>query len=118
MEEKCLREKGDICNRYIDYIKETDIRTKGKFIRSLYRLSKKITDEIFNEGLLRALEYKIDKIDSLERIFNHIIRVDNNNIEIPQADEYENRKIFQDGKISTEADPETYKKLMEDNENE
>ena len=118
VEEKCLREKGDICNRYIDYIKETDIRTKGKFIRSLYRLSKKITDEIFNEGLLRALEYKIDKIDSLERIFNHIIRVDNNNIEIPQADEYENRKIFQDGKISTEADPETYKKLMEDNENE
>ena len=117
-EEKHLREKGDICIRYLDFIKQIDIRTKGKFIRELYRLSKKITDEIFNEGLLRAIEYKITKIDSLERIFNHIIRADSSNLDIPQAEEYENRKTYQEGKISTEADPETYKELMEENENE
>lgn len=122
-EEQKLRGLGDTVCSYLDFIlaQECTIRQKPRLIRELFRLSKKMTAELFTRCLQRALQYKITSLKSIERIAGTLLEDDigePSQTEIPAADEYENRSAYQQGRISREEDLEQYGKLTEGDRHE
>jgi len=70
----------DTClTTYLDFInsRECRITQKHKFIRDLYRFSKRMSEDLFIKCIGRAIEYRIDTIDDLERIYVRILGLDN-----------------------------------------
>ena len=118
-EEKRLREMGDECCAYLDYVRSNACRIpqKPRFIRELYRLAKKMSRSLFMKVIARAFEYQISSITSIERIAAQLIKQEMNEFaDIPISNQYENRKAYQAGRFSSEADLKRYKQLMEEQE--
>jgi len=116
-EEKRLREMGQVCCAYLDYVRSKACRIpqKPRFIRELYRLAKKMSSSLFLNTIERALEYQISSIASIERISEQLINQQMHELpDIPISNQYENRKEYQVGRFSTEADLKKYKQLMEE----
>ena len=116
-EEKSLRDTGFICCEYLDFIKsdQSDVKLKSKFIRDLYHLSKKMTGPLFLECIQRVLKYHISNIDSIEKIAGGFFKNDMYQApEVSAKNDYENREEYQKGRFSKEADPDAYRKLMEE----
>ena len=120
-EEKQLREMGQLCCEYLDYVKSDACRIpyKPKFIRELHRLAKKMSKDLFLKTVLRALRYHIDSIASVERIAGQLVKNEVRHLpEVPPADLYENRKSYQEGRFSYEADLRRYNDLMQEHDDE
>ena len=118
-EEKQLRNIDRLCCEYVDYIRSNacKIPHKPKFIRDLYRLAKKMSRSLFLKTVERALHYHIDSIRSVERIAEQLVRNEVQQLpDVPLPDRYENRKSYQEGRFSSEADLKRYNELMEDQE--
>ncbi len=118
-EEAQLRNMGRVCCEYVDYVRSNacKIPHKPKFIRDLYRLAKKMSRSLFLKTVERALHYHIDSIRSVERIAEQLVRNEVQQLpDVPPADRYENRKSYQEGRFSTEADLKRYNELMEEQE--
>jgi len=116
-EEKLLRDLDPVCCEYLDFIKsdQSDVKLKPKFIRDLYNFSKKMTGALFVECITRALKYQITRIGAIENIAGRMVK--NDIYEIPEVsanNDYENREEYQKGRFSKEAAPETYQKLLEE----
>jgi hypothetical protein len=125
VEEQRLKESGDVCSAYIDFIKspECRIRQKPRLIRDIYGLSKKLETTLFNECLSRALAYKIDNAESVSRIAGELIahsdgrRAPAIEPSVP-SDDFALRASYKQGEFSFEADPTMYSDLLkEDGEN-
>jgi hypothetical protein len=120
-EEKKLRKLGDTVTGYLDFILSSEcmIKQKSRFIRELYRLSKKMTKELLLKCISRALKYKITKIASLVKIAGEFLKNNNGHqVEISLPDQYEDRPSYQKGRVSREGDLKEYQKLIEDNNHE
>ncbi len=120
-EEKILRDMNQVCCDYLDFIKsnQSDIKLKPKFIRNLYDLSKKMIGSLFLECIQRALKYQITKITAIENIAGQLVKNDFYKLpEVSINNDYEKREEYQKGRFSTEADPDTYKKLINENHQE
>ena len=120
-ERKKLREIGELCSPYIDYLEspECKVRYKAKLIRDLYRLSTKLEPALFLETVERALRYRIDSLQSFERIASGLLKRDLPALPQPSVGEsYEERKSYQQGRFSHEADPSKYKRLLEEDADE
>jgi len=120
-EEKRLREMGQICRDYLDYVQSRacKIHQKPKFIRALYRLAKQMSNALFLNTMERVFEYRIASIASIERIAEQLIRQQMPEIpDIPLSNQYENRKAYQEGCFSTEADLKQYGQLLEEQKDE
>jgi transposase len=118
-EEKYLRTIAKISGIYIDFIKseKCGIKQKPKFIRQLYKLSKKLDDTLFIATLERAHKYSICKIAALERIAGDLLKKDTNyTLDFTVSDGFEEREAYRDGKFSAESDLKEYKKLLDENE--
>ena len=118
-EEKQLRQMGEVCCAYLDYIQSTacKIPQKPKFIRELYRLAKKMSRSLFLKTIERAFKYQVSAIASIERIAEQLITHEMQALpEIPLSNQYENRKAYQEGRFSAEADLRRYRGLMEGQE--
>ena len=63
---------------YLDFInsRECRITQKYKFIRDLYRFSRRMSDDLFIKCIERAIQYRIDTIDDLEGVYVHILGLD------------------------------------------
>lgn len=119
-EEKRLRVTGSTAMEYLDFIHSSAccLCQKSKFIRDLYSLSKKMTDQILQRTLARALKYKIDNIPAIEKIAGQFLI---SHISNSDADEYSNLEIsdiitratYDQGRISTENSLEQYDKYLE-----
>jgi hypothetical protein len=95
------------------------VKLKSKFIRDLYNFSKKMTGTLFLECIKRALKYRISGIASIERIARDLIKDGLYQLpEISGSNEYEKRETYQQGLFSKEADPDTFRKLMEEKKQE
>ncbi len=77
-EQRKLRELGQICSLYLDYIESPacKVRYKAKFVRDLYRLSTKLEPALFLKAVERALRYRIDSLQSFERIASGLRKAD------------------------------------------
>ena len=110
---------GQVCRDYLDYVrsKACKIHQKPKFIRALYRLAKQMSNALFLNTIQRVLEYRIASITSIERIAEQLIRQQMQEIpDMPTSNQYENRKAYQEGRFSTEADLNRYGRLLEEQE--
>ena len=119
-EEKQLRAIDQLCGAYLDYIQSNTckISYKPKFIRELHRLAKKMSRTLFLKTIERALHYHIDSITSVQRIAEQLVRNEMQQLpDVPLPDRYENRKSYQEGRFSSEADLKRYNDLMQDQEN-
>jgi len=120
-EEKRLREMGQVCREYLDYVrsKACKIHQKPKFIRALYRLAKQMSSDLFLNTMQRVFEYRIASIASIERIAEQLIKQQMQEFpDMPMSNPYENRKAYQEGRFSTEADLKPYRQLLEEQEDE
>jgi len=116
-EEKRLRQMGEVCNAYLDYLQSTEcaVGQKPKLIRELYRLSTKMSGPLFLKTVQRALEYRLASAASIERIAGRLIKNQTPEaFEIPAANHYEHRSSYQDGRLSSEEDLGRYRDLMEE----
>lgn len=117
-----LRALGDSVNVYLDFIlsKSCTIKQKPKFMRRLYSFSKKLTPDLFKKCITRAMKYKLDTIDSLDRIAGILIGddVDYSIKSISSNNAYEKRSTYQKGRISGEEGLERFQKLIEEGNNE
>jgi len=115
-EEEKLRRLGEAAVCYLDFIlsPECIIRQKPQLIRGLYRLSKKMTAELFTRCMQRALEYRITSLKSVEKIAGSFLEGSIGvQLEIPATDDYEKRSAYQQGRVSREEDLRQYRKLSE-----
>ncbi len=120
-EEKRLRDMGQVCRDYLDYVRSgaCKIHQKPRFIRALYRLAKQISSTLFLNTMERVFEYRIASIASIERIAEQLIKQQMPEVpDIPPSNQYENRKSYQEGRFSTEADLKRYAQLLEEQEDE
>lgn len=120
-ERKKLLRMGELCRLYLDYLEspECKVRYKAKLIRDLYRLSTKLEPALFLKTVERALRYRIDSLESFERIASGLLKRDLPALPQPAVGEsYEERKSYQLGRFSCEADPSTYKRLLEEDADE
>jgi hypothetical protein len=116
-EEKQLREMGDLCRAYLDYVQSSVCKVphKPKFIRELHMLAKKMSRSLLLKTVQRALEYQVASIPSIERIAEQLMRNDMQQLpEVPLPNQYENRKTYQEGRFSSEADLKRYRDLMQE----
>jgi hypothetical protein len=123
VEEQRLKEMGDVCSAYVDFIEspECRIRQKPRLIRDVYRLSKKLDPSLFEECISRALTYKIDTIESVSRIASRVLSHPDGN-PVPDtepsvpSDDFSRRPSYVQGEFSFEADPAMYSDLLKEDE--
>jgi len=111
-----LKKKGENTIAYLNFIlsKENSFRQKPKFIRDLYYFSQKISDELFDKTVKRALEYKITTLDAVEKIASLIMTESACSSSLYDSEsnaEYLNRQVYLDGRLSVETDLNQYEKI-------
>lgn len=118
-EEKRLRDKGLVCCDYLDFIKskQSRVKQKPKFIRDLYRLSKKMADTLFTATVERALQYRVSSITTISAISSQLIKKGlYDTPDIPAAHDYEQRESYQQGRFSQEGELTYYQELLSEAE--
>jgi hypothetical protein len=122
-EEKILRALSEVCGQYLDFIlsKESGIRYRHEFIRSLYGLSKQIASSLFLKTLERALAYRVTNLETLERISSSLmkhVRSADASISAEHDTSYTHRPAYQEGLFSQETGLNDFRKLAEPVEGE
>jgi transposase len=120
-EQKRLRQMGELCCAYLDYLDSPacKARCKAKLIRDLYRLSTKIEPSLFVKATERALRYQVHSVASFERIASQLLQQQLPELPLaPLGEHYEDRKTYQVGRFSSEADLSAYKRLLEEDPDE
>ena len=113
-EQQRLRAIGDSANAYLDFVMKTKGLQRHEFVRKLFRLSQRMTPELFLQSIERALKYEITCIETIQRI--SILYMQQGNIELPvaQVDEhFQERDTYQEGALSDQPDLSIYDKLLE-----
>lgn len=97
-EEKQLRAMG--LSDYLDFAlsKDSGVKLRHKFLQELYALSKKLSPELLQKTIQRALQYKVTNIGSLQRISLQLMQLPL--FELPPISldtDYQQRKTYQEG---------------------
>jgi len=116
VEEKKLRCVSDIVNAYLDFVTGKQAgRKKHHFIRQLYGLSQKMSSDLFNKTIRRALTYRIEDITTIERIA--VLQMKEVDYRMPHTEidkQFKNRQSFIDGRFSDDVDLSVYETIFED----
>ena len=113
-EEKKLRSISEDVDEYINFMSLEKGVKKHRFIRYLYELSKKVSDDIFIKTIKRSFKYKITEKQTIEKICIYI--VNGEDYQIPFADtnkELLKNKSYLEGQYSDEVDLTIYDDLLE-----
>jgi hypothetical protein len=115
-EETKLRSSGgESMIRYLDFIcsKEGAVRYRHQFVKNLYGLSQRIASGVFEKAIARALAYKINNCDTIERIAAQLMRADIQEWpEVSSTGGFEDREAYLEGRLSDEPDLFSYAKLL------
>ena len=116
-EEKRLRSISVDVDEYINFISlEKGVR-KHRFIRYLYELSKKVSDDIFIKTIKRSFKYKITERQTIEKICILILNGENHQLPFVESDkELLKNKSYIDGQYSDEVDLNVYDKLLNEDD--
>jgi len=109
-EEKKLRAISNEINDYLAFaLKDIDSVRYHRFVRQLYNLSLKVAPQLFHNAIVRALQYRIKSIETIERIA--ILQMGKNDYSIPLIDydkEFIDRDTYREGSQSDDADLSGY----------
>jgi hypothetical protein len=114
-EEKRLKAIDPSVAAYLEFIVKTPESSvkKHRLIRELFSLSLKVAPQLFIQTIQRAHRYRIMDRDTVERIAIYLMR-DNCFEEVAVAsDDYEDREIYREGRLSPEPDLCKYDELLE-----
>lgn len=119
-EEKRLKAIDPIVAAYLEFIVKTQESSSNRYrlIRELYSLSLKVAPQLFIQTIQRAHNYRIMDRDTIERIAIYFMR-DNIFEEVAiVGDDYEDREIYREGRLSPEPDLRKYDELLQEKETE
>ena len=115
-EEKILRGFSETVDAYLNFaLKEQTGKHKHHFVRHLYRLYQRLSAELFEKTLTRALSYRITDPDTLDRIA--VLQMKEANYHLPFVPidaEFVNRPSFLEGRFTQNADLTRYSTTEED----
>lgn len=115
-EETKLRQSyGEIVGSYLDFIRSKDgvVRYRNPFIKSLYSISLRVAPSVFEKAIERALAYKINNCEAIERIAVQLMRADIQEWpEVTSSEDFESREAYLEGRVSDEPDLFSYANLL------
>lgn len=112
-EEEYLQNSGPTIKNYMEFISSSKGIQKNKFIRELYTLQKRLSPELFEATIKRALQYKIINIRTIEKIA--VLQIKNGGFTIPSleiSEDFENRDNYREGAFTDSPDFSKYEKLI------
>lgn len=106
-EVKLRANHGEGMARYIEFVrsKEGAVRNRNQFVRNLYGISLRVAPGVFSQAIERALAYKVNNCEVIERIAAQLMRADIREWpEVASPAGFEERAAYQEGRISDEPD--------------
>jgi hypothetical protein len=115
-EEKVLRSMSQTLDAYLNFaIKEQPGGQKHRFIRKLFRLSRRLSPELLEKAVSRALSYRVTDPDTIYRIA--VLQMKEANYEdpcVPVDEDFVNRPSYLEGRFTDEVDLTRYRTPGED----
>jgi len=115
-EEKKLRTASGVVNDYLNFaLDKRDGKKKHHFIRQLYNLHRKMSAALFDKAVERALKYRIEDIETIERIA--VLQMNEAGYGMPSLEvdeQFKNRQSFIEGRFSDDVDLSVYKTFDEE----
>ncbi|ETR69470.1 MAG: integrase family protein [Candidatus Magnetoglobus multicellularis str. Araruama] len=119
VEEKKLRTASKNINTYLNFaLADRAGKAKHHFIRRLYGLFTKMSLDLFDKTIIRALRYNIKDTETIEKIAILLMRESNYRIPVIDIDaEFKNRPAYIEGCFSEDVDLSIYQNFDEEEEN-
>jgi len=115
-EEKILRGFSEKADAYLNFaLKDQAGKQKHHFVRHLYRLYQRLSAELFEKTVARALSYRITDPDTMYRIA--LLQMKEANYHVPLVhidEEFVNRPSFLEGRFSENPDLKRFTTTEED----
>ena len=116
-EEKRLRALDPEVSRYLDFVLQSkEVHQRHLFLRQLLALSQTMTPELFVKSVQRAHRYRINSLETIERIA--LLHLGEGSAELPFAelDEgFRQRSAYQEGSLTDPPDLSIYQDQPEQN---
>jgi transposase len=119
-EEKILRSSSQTVDAYLDFVlKEQPVRQRNLFVQNLFRLSRRLSPDLFEKAVSRALSYRVTDPDTIYRIALLQMKEANYALPLVPVDEdFVNRPSYLEGRFTDHADLTCYTTPGEDEEDE
>lgn len=115
-EEKRLRALDPEVSRYLDFVLESKTVQRHVFLRRLLALSQRMTPELFVKSVQRAYRYRINSLQTIERIA--LLHLAEGTAELPFAEldeDFRQRNAYQEGSLTDLPDLSIYQDEAEQN---
>jgi transposase len=108
-EEKRLRALDPEVSRYLDFALESNTVQRHVFLRRLLALSQRMTPELFVKSIQRAHRYRINSLQTIERIALLHLREGTAELPLAEVDEaFHERAAYQEGSLTDPPDLSIY----------
>ena len=108
-EEKRLRALDPEVSRYLDFALESNAVQRHVFLRGLVALSQRMTLELFIKSIQRAHRYRINSLQTIERIALLHLREGTAELPFAEVDEaFRQRTTYQEGSLTDPPDLSIY----------
>jgi transposase len=115
-EEKRLRALDPEVSRYLDFALESKTVQRHVFLRRLLALSQRMTPELFVKSLQRAYRYRINSLETIERIALLHLREASAELPFAEVDEaFRQRSAYQEGSLTDPPDLSIYQDEVDQN---
>jgi len=115
-EEKTLRSFSKTLDAYLDFtFKQYTGKRRHRFIRELFRLHQRLSPQLFEKAVDRALAYRVTDPDTVYRIA--VLQMKEATYELPSVpidEDFKNRPSFLEGRFTDEADLTRYTTSQQD----
>lgn len=113
-EEKALRSVSSTVCAYLDFILKGTGALRHRQVRELYKLYRRLSQNLFERVVERAYKYKVDDVRSLDDIARLLAREDANFIpDAPYDVGYEEREQYLEGRMTDLPDLSNYEQFLE-----
>jgi hypothetical protein len=115
-EENRLTAIDPTVGEYLQFISKAPLSSVGKnrLIRELFSLSQKLAPKLFIQTIQRAHRYSITDRDTIERVAVLLMRENSFEDVAIAEDDYEDREIYREGRLSPEPDLSKYDELFDE----
>ncbi len=115
-EEKILRSSSKTLDACVDFaLKQHTGKRRHRYIHDLFRLQQRLSPQLFEKAVSRALAYRVTDPDTIYRIA--VLQMKEATYEVPSApidEDFKNRPSFLEGRFTDEADLTHYTTQQED----
>jgi transposase len=108
-EEARLRGMSPSVDAFLDRVLAPGGIQRHHFLRRLYALSRRMSEPLFVRSVERAHHYRVNDLDTLERIAHLELAVGEHPVEPPELDEgYRDREAYREGELTDSPDLSAY----------